>query len=90
MEKKLSESSQKQEELEEENLNLRDVTKLMSAQIDKIEKEFERKMAEKDGKIQDLKKRLQANETQTQRELDLNQDLEELENMESQLFKKSS
>ena len=30
MEKKLSESAQKQEELEEENLNLRDVTKLMS------------------------------------------------------------
>ena len=51
MEKKLSESSKKQEELEEENLNLREVTKLMSAQIDKIEKEFERKMVEKDGKI---------------------------------------
>ena len=51
MEKKLSESSKKQEELEEENLNLREVTKLMSEQIDKIEKEFERKMVEKDGKI---------------------------------------
>ena len=51
MEKKLSESSKKQEELEEENLNLREVTKLMSAQIDKIEKEFERKIVEKDGKI---------------------------------------
>ena len=30
MEKKLGESTQKHEELEEENLNLRDVTKLMS------------------------------------------------------------
>ena len=40
-------------------------------------------MIEKDSKIQDLKKKVQANQTQTQRELDLNQDLEELENMES-------
>ena len=30
--------------MEEENLNLRDVTKLMTAQIEKIEKEFERKL----------------------------------------------
>ena len=40
-------------------------------------------MIEKDSKIQDLKKKVQANQTQAQRELDLNQDLEELENMES-------
>ena len=45
--------------MEEENLNLRDVTKLMTAQIEKIEKELERKLMDKDRKIQDLKKKVE-------------------------------
>ena len=63
MEKKLSESSQKQEDLEEENLNLREVTKLMTAQIEKIEKGMDRKLQEKDQKIKDLKKKVEASQT---------------------------
>ena len=44
-------------------MNLRDVTKLMTAQIEKIEKELEQKLIEKDRKIQDLKKKLESNQT---------------------------
>ena len=66
---------------------MREVTKLMTAQIEKIEKGMDRKLQEKDQKIHELKQKVESNLTQTQREMDLNQDLEDLENMESELFK---
>ena len=44
-------------------MNLRDVTKLMSAQIEKIEKELERKLTEKDKKLSDMKKKLDFHQT---------------------------
>lgn len=54
MERKSSEKAEREEALEEENLNLREVTKLMSGQIEKIERELESKLVRKDQTIIEL------------------------------------
>ena len=51
MEKKITDKSNREEQLEEENLQLREVTKLMSTQIEKIEHELESKLLKKDELI---------------------------------------
>ena len=54
MERKSSEKADREEALEEENLNLREVTKLMAGQIEKIERELESKLVRKDQTIIEL------------------------------------
>ena len=54
MERKSSEKAEREAPLEEENLNLREVTKLMSGQIEKIERELESKLVRKDQTIIEL------------------------------------
>ena len=60
MERKSSEKAEREEALEEENLNLREVTKLMSGQIEKIERELESKLVRKDQTIIELQQRLES------------------------------
>ena len=60
MEKKITDKSNREEQLEEENLQLREVTKLMSTQIEKIEHELESKLLKKDDLIRDLQERLES------------------------------
>ena len=60
MDRKSSEKAEREEALEEENLNLREVTKLMSGQIEKIERELESKLVRKDQTIIELQQRLES------------------------------
>ena len=48
MERKISDKNNREEELEEQNLQLREMTKLMTTQVDKIERELESKLVKKD------------------------------------------
>ena len=54
MERKNTDKVDREEALEEENLNLRQVTKLMTGQIEKIERELESKLVRKDEAIFEL------------------------------------
>ena len=84
MEKKITEKGDREESLEEENLNLREMTKLMSSQVEKIERELERKLVRKDEQIAELSVRVESREKVSKYNLDLDADLEDLEAMESQ------
>ena len=55
MEKRATDKGNREEELEEQNLQLKEVTKLMTGQIEKIERELESKLIRKDDTIQELK-----------------------------------
>ena len=48
MERKITDKNNREEELEEQNLQLREMTKLMTTQVDKIERELESKLVKKD------------------------------------------
>ena len=85
MEKKITDKSNREEELEEQNLQLREVTKVMSTQIEKIEQELESKLLKKDDLIRDLQERLEQSKNVNKYNDDLDQDMKELEAMESQL-----
>jgi vacuolar-type H+-ATPase subunit I/STV1 len=65
MEKKLHAKTEESERLEEENIGLKEVTKLMAKQIEKIEEQLAKR---------------------TDRQSDLNADLKEIEELETQLF----
>ncbi len=56
MEKKCNDKAQREEQLEEECLQLREQLSLMSGQIEKIELGLERKVKDKDAMIKKLSK----------------------------------
>ena len=60
MERRLADKTSSEEKLEEENLQLREMTALMSAQIDKIESDLERKMLNKDKEIKELRSQVES------------------------------
>ena len=60
MERKISDKNNREEELEDQNLQLREMTKLMTTQVDKIECELESKLVKKDETIFELRGRLEA------------------------------
>jgi vacuolar-type H+-ATPase subunit I/STV1 len=68
MEKKLHAKTEECERLEEENIGLKEVTKLMAKQIEKIEEQLAKR---------------------TDRQSDLNADLKEIEELETQLFSRN-
>ena len=54
MERKINDKNSREEELEEQNLQLKEMTKLMSVQVEKIERELESKLKKKDAWIAEL------------------------------------
>lgn len=70
MEKKLLEKTQESERLEEENIGLNEMTKLLAAKIDKIEAKIETRKTK----------------ALSDREQSLNADLDEIEYLEKELF----
>ncbi len=70
MEKKLLEKTQESERLEEENIGLNEMTKLLAAKIDKIEAKIETRKTK----------------ASSEREQSLNADLDEIECLEKELF----
>ena len=70
MEKKLLEKTQESERLEEENIGLNEITKLLAAKIDKIEAKIETRKTK----------------ASSDREQSLNADLDEIECLEKELF----
>ena len=54
MEHKINDKNSREEELEEQNLQLKEMTKLMSVQVEKIERELESKLKKKDAWIAEL------------------------------------
>ena len=54
MERKIYDKNSREEELEEQNLQLKEMTKLMSVQVEKIERELESKLKKKDARIAEL------------------------------------
>lgn len=70
MEKKLLEKTQESERLEEENIGLNEMTKLLAAKIDKIEAKIETRKTK----------------ASSDREQSLNADLDEIEYLEKELF----
>ena len=54
MERKITDKSNREEELEEQNLQLKEMTKLMSGQVERIERELETKLRKKDEMIAEL------------------------------------
>ena len=70
MEKKLLEKTQESERLEEENIGLNEITKLLAAKIDKIEAKIETRKTK----------------ASSDREQSLNADLDEIEYLEKELF----
>ena len=54
MEKKINDKANREEELEEQNLQLKEMTKLLSTQVEKIERELESKLKKKDARIAEL------------------------------------
>jgi hypothetical protein len=70
MEKKLLEKTQESERLEEENIGLNEMTKLLAAKIDKIEAKIETRKTK----------------ASSDREQSLNADLDEIECLEKELF----
>jgi hypothetical protein len=70
MEKKLLEKTQESERLEEENIGLNEMTKLLAVKIDKIEAKIETRKTK----------------ASSDREQSLNADLDEIEYLEKELF----
>ena len=79
----MTEKGDREEALEEENLNLRELTKAMSGQVEKIERELETKLLRKDEQIAELEARLESKQKVKKYNLDLDLDLEDLAAMES-------
>ena len=71
MERKISDKNNREEELEDQNLQLREMTKLMTTQVEKIERELESKLVKKDETIFELRGRLEAQKQVEQYNLDL-------------------
>ena len=62
MERKITDKSNREEELEEQNLQLKEMTKLMGGQVERIERELESKLVKKDKLIAELQGTLEARE----------------------------
>ena len=98
MERKVSDNNNREEELEEQNLQLKEMTKLMSVQVEKIERDLESKLVRKDAKIDELEQRLEEKnfskpskrQSQYYNKDLLDQDLEELAVMESEIMQSTS
>ena len=98
MERKVSDNNNREEELEEQNLQLKEMTKLMSVQVEKIERDLESKLVRKDAKINELEQRLEEQnfskpskrQSQYYNKDLLDQDLEELAVMESEIMQSTS
>ena len=60
MEHKITEKSNHEEALEEQNLQLKEMTRLLTGQVERIEQELENKLVKKDEKIAELQGRLEA------------------------------
>ena len=83
MERKITDKSNREEELEEQNLQLKEMTKLMSGQVERIERELESKLLKKDEMIAELQGRFEAQQQVRQYNMDLESDLEDLKALES-------
>lgn len=71
MERKITDKSNREEELEEQNLQLKEMTKIMSGQVERIERELESKLRKKDDLIAELQGRFEAQEAVKKYNLDL-------------------
>ena len=65
MEKKVNEKAQREEQLEEQVITLKESLNLMTCQVERIEEELEKKLREKDK----ASKKLQGKVEQLEREL---------------------
>ena len=67
----MTEKSNHEEALEEQNLQLKEMTRLLTGQVERIEQELENKLVKKDEKIAELQGRLEARQTVDKYNMDL-------------------